>query len=113
MAAADGVKRKTVEVANRRFNIQVFCFENGNFVTITEGNNKIGAMIVSLLSGPSSITTPVIPARTDSLFLKLVAESITNFTKGLAIVSLNIKNELNPESAKAIMGDLMELIRNE
>lgn len=111
--AANGFKVKTTEVANRRFNIQVFCFDNGNFVTITEGNNNLGAMIVSLSSGPSPITTSVIPARTDSLFLKLTAESISNSSKGIAIVSLNINKELDQESAKAIMGDVMELVRSE
>lgn len=111
--ATNGLKRKTTEVANRRFNIQVFYFDNGNFVTITEGSNKLGALIVSLSYGPSPITTSVIPARTDSIFLKLAAESISNSIKGIAIVSLNITRELDKESAKAIMSDIMELIRSE
>lgn len=111
--ATNGLKTKTTVVANRRFNIQVFCFDNGNFVTITEGNNKLGAMVVSLSSGPSPITTSVIPARTDSLFLKLASESICSLIKGIAIVSLNINNELDQESAKAIMSDIMELVRSD
>jgi len=90
----------------------VLKFENGNFVTVSEGAEKLGSMVVSLSTGPTPITTTVIPARTDSLFLKLTAERISTSTKGIAIVSLFIEKELNPETAKVIMSNIIEMIQN-
>ncbi len=90
----------------------VLKFENGNFVSVSEGAKKLGSMVVSLSTGPTPVTTTVIPARTDSLFLKLTAERISTSTKGIAIVSAFIEKELNPETAKAIMSNITEMIQN-
>jgi len=90
----------------------VLKFENGNFVSVSEGSEKLGSMVVSLSTGPTPVTTTVIPARTDSIFLKLTAERISTSTKGIAIVSAFIEKELNPETAKVIMSNITEMIQN-
>ena len=90
----------------------VLKFENGNFVSVSEGVEKLGSLVVSLSTGPTPVTTTVIPARTDSLFLKLTAERISTSTKGIAIVSAFIEKELNPETAKVIMSNITEMIQN-
>ncbi len=90
----------------------VLKFENGNFISVSEGVEKLGSMVVSLSTGPTPVTTTVIPARTDSLFLKLTAERISTSTKGIAIVSAFIEKELNPEIAKVIMSNITEMIQN-
>ena len=41
-----GYKKKTVKVDNREFLVQLVPFDNGNFISITEGKEKIGAMVV-------------------------------------------------------------------
>lgn len=107
------VKSIVTEVALRRYSTQIFHFDNGCFVAITEGSNKLGSMIVSMPSGPGSISTTIIPSKTDSLFLQLTAETISNSIKGISIVSLHLNKELDPKSAKAIMNDILELIRDE
>ena len=112
MASTSGFFKKTVDVGNRKFQVQVLGFENGNFVSVTEDDEKIGSMVVSLATGPKPVTTTVIPSKTESLFIKLTAEKISTTVHGIAIVSVYVKNEIDTESAKAIMNEITEMIRN-
>ena len=105
--------QKVVHLENRNFSLNIQKFENGYFVSVTEGPNKIGSMVVSLATGPTPITTTVIPSRTESLFLKLVAERISTRMRGIAIVSTFIQKELEPNIAKALMSEIMEMMENE
>ena len=102
-----------VNLESRSFSLQIQKFENGFFVSVTEGANKIGSMVVSLATGPTPITTTVIPSRTESLFLKLVAERISTKMRGIALVSTFVKKELEPNIVKALMSEIMEMIENE
>lgn len=95
----------------RSFFLKIIKFENGYFVSVAEGSDKVGSMVVSLATGPTPITTTVIPSRTESLFLKLTAERISTRMKGIAIVSAFIQKELDPNTAKAIMTEIMEMIQ--
>lgn len=101
-----------VNLESRNFSLQIQKFDNGYFVSVTEGSNKIGSMVVSLAIGPTPITTTVIPSRTESLFLKLTAERISSRMKGIALVSTYIQKELEPDTAKALMSEIMEMIEN-
>jgi len=103
--------QKTVDVGNRKFFIHLLSFDNGNFVSISEGNEKIGSMVVSIGSGPTATTTTVIRAKTDSLFLKLTAEKISTFVRGIAVVSLYAERELGNEAAKILIRDIMEMVQ--
>ncbi len=102
-----------VNLESRTFFLQIQKFENGYFVSITEGTNKIGSMVVSLATGPTPITTTVIPSRTESLFLKLIAERISIRMRGIALVSTFTQKELEPNTAKALMSEIMEMIEND
>ena len=70
-------------------------------------------MVASLATGPTPITTTIIPSRSESLFLKLTAERISSRTRGIALVSTFIQKELEPNTAKALMSEVMEMIENE
>lgn len=107
-----GFCKKSVDVDNRRFTITVQKFENGNFVSVSEGAEKLGSMVVSLASGPNPITTTVIPAKSDSLFLKLTAERISTSVKGIAIISSFVEKEMSSNTAKILMGEISEMIQN-
>ena len=102
-----------VHLENRNFSLNIQKFENGYFISVTEGSNKIGSMVASLATGPTPITTTIIPSRTESLFLKLVAERISVRVRGIAIVSAFIQKELEPNIAKALMFEITEAIENE
>ena len=106
-----GYTKKTISVGDRKFLLQSISFDNGNFVSVSEGGQKIGSMVVSIGTGPSAITTTVIPAKTDFLFLKLIAEKISTSIKGISIVSLFATKELGNDISKILMGEIMEIIQ--
>lgn len=110
MNSLHGFSQKTIDVEGRTFSLRILGFTNGYFVSITEGDEKLGSMVVSLSTGPTPITTTVIPSKNESLFLKLTAERISTKTKGIAIVSAFVQNELEPNTAKAIMSEIVEMI---
>ena len=109
--STQGFTQKTVEVGDRKFFIYLLSFDNGNFVSISEGSQKIGSIVVSIGSGPTPTTATVIPAKTDSLFLKLTAEKISTSNKGIGVVSLFAQRELGNETAKILMGEIMEMVQ--
>jgi len=107
-----GFSQKVVNLESRTFFLQIQKFENGYFVSVTEGTNKIGSMVVSLATGPTPITTTIIPSRNESLFLKLVAEQISTRMRGVALVSTFIQKELESTTAKALMSEIIEMVDN-
>ena len=112
MNSPNGFSQKTISLESRNFSLKILKFDNGYFVSITEGSDNLGSMVVSLATGPTPITTTIIPSRTESLFLKLTAERISTRMRGIAIVSSFIKKELEPDTAKAIMIEIMEMIQS-
>lgn len=98
---------------SRTFFLQIQKFENGYFISITEGTNKIGSMVISLATGPKPITTTIIPSRTESVFQKLIAEQISTRIRGIALVSTFTQKKLEPNTAKALMSEIMEMVDND
>jgi len=108
----DGFSEKTVDLESRSFSLKILKFENGYFVSVTEGSSKLGSMVVSLTTGQNPITTTVIPSKSESLFLKLISERISSRMRGIAIVSIFVQKEIDPSTAKVLMTEIMEIIQN-
>ncbi len=102
-----------VNLESRTFFLQIQKFENGCFISITEGTNKIGSIVISLATGPTPITTTIIPSRTESIFQKLIAEQISTRMRGIALVSTFTQKELEPNTAKALMSEIIEMVDND
>ena len=102
-----------VQLENRNFSLKIQKFENGYFVSVSENNDKIGSMTISMATGPTPTTTTIIPSRSESLFLRLISERISTRMKGIALVSTYVQKELEPTTAKALMSEIMEMIENE
>ena len=102
-----------VQLENRNFSLKIQKFENGYFVSVSENNDKIGSMTISMATGPTPTTTTIIPSRNESLFLRLISERISTRMKGIALVSTYVQKELEPTTAKALMSEIMEMIENE
>ena len=113
MNSPDGFLHKIIQLENRSFSLKIQKFENGYFVSVSENNDKIGSMTISMATGPTPTTTTIIPSRSESLFLRLISERISTRMKGIALVSTYVQKELEPTTAKALMSEIMEMIENE
>ena len=99
-----------VNLESRSFSLCIQKFENGYFVSVAEGSNKIGSIVASINSGPNPVTTTIIPTKNDSLFLKLISERISTKFQCIVIVSMSVQTKLDTETAKALMSEIMEMI---
>ena len=111
MISQVGYKKKTVTVNQREFLVQIVPFDNGDFISITEGKEKIGTIVVSISSAGRTSTATVIPTKLETTFLKMVSERVASTINGICIFSLSVQKELELDSMKVLMNDVMEIIR--
>ena len=103
-----GYTKKLVNINERSFLVQILNYENGNFVSVTEGSENIGGMIVSINSGPVPSTSTIIPPKSEALFLKLVSERIAYTRQGMCLVTGNFEKALDKEITKQLMDIILE-----
>jgi len=106
-----GCNTKTVVYDNRTFLVNMLNFENGLILSISENSLKIGPMLISISSGPVPSTSVIIPTKSEELFLKLLAEKISSFLKGICIVTGNFEKPLDNETTKQLMHEIMGEIK--
>ena len=85
-------------------------FDNGSFVSISEGQEKIGGLIASIGTGTVPISTSIIPAKSESLFLKLMTEQLSSIITGINIVSAFIPKDLENKTAKILIAKIREIV---
>ena len=110
MPSESRFSKSVIDIDNRSFTIQVLLFDNGSFVSISEGQEKIGGLTASIGTGTVPITTSIIPAKSESLFLKLISEQLSSIIAGVNIVSVFIPKELENKTAKILIGKIKEII---
>ena len=106
-----GCNTKTVVYDNRTFLVNMLNFENGLILSISENSLKIGPMLISIRSGPVPSTSVIIPTKSEELFLKLLAEKISSFLKGICIVTGNFEKPLDNETTKQLMHEIIGEIK--
>ena len=102
--------KTVIDVDKRSFTVQVLLFDNGSFVSITEGQEKIGGLTASIGTGSVPITTSIIPAKSESLFLKLISEQLSSIITGINIISTFIPKELENKTAKTLIAKIKEIV---
>jgi hypothetical protein len=102
--------KTVVDIDKRSFTIQILLFDNGSFVSITEGQEKIGGLTASIGTGSVPITTSVIPAKSETLFLKLISEQISSVISGINLVSVFIPKKLENKTAKTLIAKIKEIV---
>ena len=110
MLSESRFSKTVIDVDNRSFTLQILLFDNGSFVSITEGHEKIGGLTASIGTGSVPITTSIIPAKSESLFLKIVSEQLSSITKGINIVSAFIPEKLDNNTAKILINKVKEIV---
>ena len=108
---SSGYTKKLVNINERSFLVQILNYENGNFISVTEGLENIGGMIVSINSGPVPSTSTIIPPKSDALFLKLVSERIAYTRQGMCLVTGNFEKALDKEITKQLMNAILEELK--
>ena len=103
-----GYTKKLVNINERSFLVQILNYENGNFISVTEGLENIGGMIVSINSGPVPSTSTIIPPKSEALFLKLVSERIAYTRQGMCLVTGNFEKALDKQITKQLMDIILE-----
>ncbi len=110
MPSESRFSKTVIDIDNRSFTIQVLLFDNGSFVSISEGQEKIGGLTASIGTGTVPVTTSIIPAKSESLFLKLMTEQLSSIIKGINIVSAFIPKELENKTAKTLIAKIKEIV---
>ena len=110
MPSESRFSKTVIDIDNRSFTIQVLLFDNGSYVSITEGQEKIGGLTASIGTGTMPITTSIIPAKSESLFLKLMSEQLASIIAGINIVSAFIPKELENKTAKTLIAKIKEIV---
>ena len=111
MPSESRFSKTVIDIDNRSFTIQVLLFDNGSYVSITEGQEKIGGLTASIGTGTVPITTSIIPAKSESLFLKLMSEQLASIITGINIVSAFIPKELENKTAKTLIAKIKEMVK--
>ena len=110
MAGELRFSKTVIDIDKRSFIIQILLFDNGSFVSITEGQEKIGGLTASIGTGSVPITNSIIPAKSESLFLKLIAEQLSSVITGINLVSAFIPKELENKTAKTLIAKIKEIV---
>ena len=113
MAGELRFSKTVVDIDKRSFTIQILLFDNGSFVSITEGQEKIGGLTASIGSLQFHTivkTTPIIPAKLESLFLKLISEQLSSIITGINLVSAFIPKKLENNTAKTLIAKIKEIV---
>ena len=103
-----GYTKKLVDINQRSFLVQILSYDNGNFISVTEGSENIGGMIVSINSGPVPSTSTIIPPKSETLFLKLVSEKIAYVKQGMCLITGNFEKALEKDTTKQLMDVILE-----
>ena len=110
MAGELRFSKTVVDIDKRSFTIQILLFDNGSFVSITEGQEKIGGLTASIGTGSVPITTSIIPPKSESLFLKLISEQLSSIITGINLVSAFIPKEMESKTAKTLIAKIKEIV---
>ena len=110
MLSKSRFSKTVIDIDNRSFTIQVLLFDNGSYVSITEGQEKIGGLTASIGTSTVPITTSIIPAKSESLFLKLMSEQLASIITGINIVSAFIPKDLENRTAKILIAKIREIV---
>jgi len=99
--------------STRIFLIKFLSFQNGCFIVVAEGSNRIGSLYVSITSSNKVNTAKVIPSKYDSMFINTISEKVSSMINGICLVCMYSVKQLHLDDMKAIMEEIMNLVGKE
>jgi hypothetical protein len=99
--------------SGRIFYARYISFQNGCFIALDEGSDALGSISVSISSSNKINTAKVIPSKFDSMFVDTISQRVSSMINGICLVSFHSTKQLQFEDMKAIMDEIMNLIRGE
>jgi|SRR6188474_3667730 hypothetical protein len=99
--------------SGRIFYVKYISFQNGCFIALDEGSDALGSISVSISSSNKINTAKVIPSKFDSMFVDTISQRVSSMINGICLVSFHSTKQLQFEDMKAIMDEIMNLIRGE
>ncbi|HET7148984.1 MAG TPA: hypothetical protein VFI73_10850 [Candidatus Nitrosopolaris sp.] len=107
------IARTVIAPSTRTFIIKFLSFQNGCFIVVAEGANRIGSLYVSMASSNKVNTAKVIPSKYDSMFINTISERVSSMINGICLVCIHSIKQLHLDDMKAIMGEIMNLVGEE
>jgi hypothetical protein len=107
------IVRTVITPSTRIFLIKFLSFQNGCFIIVAEGSNRIGSLYVSITSTNRVNTAKVIPSKYDSMFINTISEKVSSMINGICLVCMYSVKQLHLDDMKAIMGEIMNLLGKE
>jgi hypothetical protein len=112
MGDNEGGGRTIRSSSGRSFLLEATFFGNGCFLSISEGERRLGSVAVALSSQNQVNAAKVIPSKHDPIFVNTIAEKVAAMTNGICILSFFAKGQLDLDDMKAIMGEVMQLVES-
>jgi hypothetical protein len=98
-------------VGGRVFEVELLLLANGCFSSISEDKTpRMGAITVAVKTGERSTSSSLIPESKGSIFAGMVGEMLAEKLRGIAVVSLYIREELDTASMKTLINEVRKLL---
>lgn len=98
-------------MGGRIFEVELLLLSNGCFSSITEDKTpKMGAITVAVRSGEGSRSSALIPEIKGGIFAGTVGEMLAEKLRGIAVVSLYLREELDTIAMKTLINEVRKLL---
>lgn len=98
-------------INGRVYVIDLLQYANGCLSSVCEDPNpRIGAITVSIKSGERATSSALIPESKGSIFAAMVGELLAEKTRGIAVISLYLREELDASSMKTLINEVSSLL---
>jgi len=99
--------------SGRIFYVKYISFQNGCFIALDEGSDALGSISISISSSNKINTAKVIPSKFDSMFVDTISQRVSSMINGICLVSFHSTKQLQFEDMKAIMDEIVKIVRSE
>lgn len=98
-------------IGGRIFEVEILVLSNGCFASITEDKAaRMGAITVAVKTGERFASSNLIPESKGAIFAGMVGEMLAEKLRGIAVISLYLREELDAASMKTLINEVRKLL---